>query len=270
MVPLSTLVDMQPSTGPAYTNRYNLFRAVEVLGGAAPGYSSDQALAAVEAVAKEVLPNDMGFEWTNMSYQEKKAGGGAGTFALSLIFVFLILAALYESWSLPWSVLLTTPVAVFGAFVGVYWRGLDNDVFTQIGLIMLIGLVAKNAILIVEFAKLELDKGERGVIDAALTGARLRLRPILMTSFAFILGCVPLWTAAGSGAVSRQSIGTTVITGMLASTLLATILVPMLFVFVERVLGRHGDPEAATPKGGPDASPGAGDGAAKPPGETKP
>ena len=270
MVPLSTLVDMQPSTGPAYTNRYNLFRAVEVLGGAAPGYSSDQALAAVEAVAKEVLPNDMGFEWTNMSYQEKKAGGGAGTFALSLIFVFLILAALYESWSLPWSVLLTTPVAVFGAFVGVYWRGLDNDVFTQIGLIMLIGLVAKNAILIVEFAKLELDKGERGVIDAALTGARLRLRPILMTSFAFILGCVPLWTAAGSGAVSRQSIGTTVITGMLASTLLATILVPMLFVFVERVLGRHGDPEDATPKGGPDASPGAGDGAAKPPGETKP
>jgi HAE1 family hydrophobic/amphiphilic exporter-1 len=248
MVPLSTIVEMEPSVGPGFTNRYNLYRSVEVLGGAAPGYSSDEAMAAVEETAREVLPNDMSFEWTNMSYQEKKAGGGAGTFALSLIFVFLILAALYESWSLPWSVLLTTPVAVFGAFLGVWMRKLDNDVFTQIGLIMLIGLVAKNAILIVEFAKLELDKGGKTVVDAALTGARLRLRPILMTSFAFILGCVPLWIADGSGAISRRSIGTTVITGMLASTLIATVIVPMLFVFVERLMGRHGPGEGAGPQ----------------------
>ena len=235
MVPLSTVVDMVPSFGPAYTNRYNLFRSAEVLGSAAPGYSSDQAMAAVEQVAREVLPSDMSYDWTNLSYQEKKAGGSAGTFALSLFFVFLILAALYESWSLPWSVLLTTPVAVFGAFLGLSMRGLDNDVFSQIGLIMLIGLVAKNAILIVEFAKLELEKGSLSLVDATLLGARQRLRPILMTSFAFILGCVPLWTAAGSGAISRQSIGTTVITGMLAATVIAIFLVPVLFVLVERV-----------------------------------
>jgi HAE1 family hydrophobic/amphiphilic exporter-1 len=176
-----------------------------------------------------------------MSYQEAKAGGSAGIFALSLFFVFLILAALYESWSLPWSVLLTTPVAIFGAFLGIWMRGLDNDVFSQIGLIMLIGLVAKNAILIVEFAKMELDKGGQSVVQAALTGAKLRLRPILMTSFAFILGCVPLWTAAGSGAVSRQSIGTTVIMGMLAATGIAIFFVPVLFVLVERFAGRGGE-----------------------------
>ena len=234
MVPLSTLVDMESSFGPAYTNRYNLFRAVEVLGGAAPGFSSSQAMAAVEEVAKEVLPSDMSYDWTNLSYQEKKAGGSGGTFALSLFFVFLILAGLYESWSLPWSVLLTTPVAVFGAFFGLWMRGLDNDVFSQIGLIMLIGLVAKNAILIVEFAKLEHEKGELSLVDATLLGAKLRLRPILMTSFAFILGCVPLWVASGSGAISRQSIGTTVITGMLAATAIAIFLVPVLFVLVER------------------------------------
>jgi HAE1 family hydrophobic/amphiphilic exporter-1 len=250
MVPLSALVTMDSSFGPAFTNRYNLFRAVEVLGGAAPGYSSDQAMTAVEEVAKEVLPSDMAFEWTNLSYQEKKAGGSAGTFALSLFFVFLILAGLYESWSLPWSVLLTTPVAVFGAFLGLWARGLDNDVFSQIGLIMLIGLVAKNAILIVEFAKLELEKGELTLVDATLKGAKLRLRPILMTSFAFILGCVPLWVASGSGAISRQSIGTTVITGMLAATLIAIFLVPVLFVLVERFAGggaAHGPAPATTP-----------------------
>jgi HAE1 family hydrophobic/amphiphilic exporter-1 len=178
-----------------------------------------------------------------MSYQEAKAGGSAGTFALSLLFVFLILAALYESWSLPWSVLLTTPVAVFGAFLGIWLRGLDSDVFSQIGLIMLIGLVAKNAILIVEFAKMEMEKGGKPVVEAALAGAKSRLRPILMTSFAFILGCVPLWIASGAGAISRQSIGTTVITGMLAATIIAIFIVPVLFVVVERFAqrGDHAD-----------------------------
>jgi len=248
MVPLSTLVRATPSFGPAFTNRYNMYRAVEVLGNPAPGYSSGQAMAAVEAVAAEVLPADMAYEWTNMSYQEANAGSGALTFALSIVFVFLILAALYESWSLPWSVLLTTPVAVFGAYLGIWMRGLDNDVFSQIGLIMLIGLVAKNAILIVEFTVME-RKGGKNVVDAALTGAKLRLRPILMTSFAFILGCVPLWIASGSGAISRQSIGTTVIAGMLAATLIAIFLVPVLYVLVERLANRGAEEAPPAPTG---------------------
>ncbi|HVP31095.1 MAG TPA: multidrug efflux RND transporter permease subunit [Myxococcota bacterium] len=251
MVPLSTLVTSDASYGPAFTNRYNLYRSAEVLGSPAPGYSSDEARAAVEEVARQVLPSDMTYAWTAMSYQEEHAGGGAGTFALSIFFVFLILAALYESWSLPWSVLLTTPIAVFGAFLGIWMRRLDSDVFSQVGLIMLIGLVAKNAILIVEFAKAELEKGERGLVDAALTGAKLRLRPILMTSFAFILGCVPLWTASGSGAISRQSIGTTVITGMLAATGIAIFLVPVLFVLVERFANPGGHDGGANPPAAP-------------------
>ncbi|MEX2208812.1 MAG: multidrug efflux RND transporter permease subunit [Myxococcota bacterium] len=241
MVPLSTLVSAEPSFGPAFTNRYNLYRAIEVIGSPAPGYSSGQAMAAVEAVAAEVLPADMSYEWTNMSYQEATAGGAAATFALSIVFVFLILAALYESWSLPWSVLLTTPIAVFGAYLGIFLRGLENDVFSQIGLIMLIGLVAKNAILIVEFAVME-QKGGKTVVDAALAGAKSRLRPILMTSFAFILGCVPLWIASGSGAISRQSIGTTVISGMLAATLIAIFFVPVLYVLVEKLAKRGAAP----------------------------
>ncbi len=247
MVPLSTLVNAQSTVGPAFTNRYNLYRAIEVIGSPAPGYSSGQAMAAVERVAREVLPADMSYEWTNMSYQEATAGGAAATFALSIILVFLILAALYESWSLPWSVLLTTPIAVFGAYLGIFWRGLENDVFAQIGLIMLIGLTAKNAILIVEFAVLEQKQG-KGVVEAALSGAKLRLRPIIMTSFAFILGCVPLWIASGSGAVARQSIGTTVITGMLAATLIAIFFVPALFVLVEKIANRGARPAAPEAK----------------------
>jgi HAE1 family hydrophobic/amphiphilic exporter-1 len=192
----------------------------------------------------------MSYDWADLSYQEKKAEGTTGLlFGLSLVFVFLILAALYESWSLPFSVLLSVPIAVFGAFLGLWLRKFDFGVFAQIGLVMLIGLSAKNAILIVEFAKDELEKG-RGLVDAALEGARLRLRPILMTSFAFILGCVPLWTASGSGAVARRILGTVVIVGMLAATLVAIFVIPVLFVVVERLAGTKEEPPL-----NPDAAP---------------
>lgn len=238
MVPLSTLVTIEPYAGPEFTIHFNLYRAAEIIGAAAPGYSSGQAMTALEEVFREVMPPEMGYAWNSLSFQQKRAEGGAvAIFAVSLLFVFLILAALYESWSLPFSVLLGTPVAVLGAFLGLWLRGFENNVYAQIGLVMLIGLSAKNAILIVEFAKLERERG-KSVWDAALSGARLRLRPILMTSFAFILGCVPLWVAVGAGSVARQILGTVVISGMLAATLIGLFLVPMLFVAIERLLHR--------------------------------
>ena len=235
MTPLASLVTIKRVSGPEYTNRFNLFRSIQINGSPAPGYSSGQAMAAMEQVSNEVLPAGFGYAWSDMSFQEKKAEGGQGmVFAMSFVFVFLILVALYESWSLPFSVLLSVPVAVLGAYGGLLLRKFDNNVFAQIGLIMLIGLTAKNAILIVEFAVLEHSKG-KALVDAALEGARLRLRPILMTSFAFILGCVPLWTAKGAGAIGRKVLGSSVIMGMSAATILGIFLVPVLFVVVERI-----------------------------------
>jgi multidrug efflux pump subunit AcrB len=255
MVPMTALVSTRKITGPEYTNRFNVYRAAQVLGAAAPGYSSGQAMAALEEVARQVLPPEIGYDWADLSYQERKASGAAiAGFSLSLVFIFLILAALYESWSLPFSVLLTVPIAVFGAFIGLMLRGLDLDVYAQIGLIVLIGLSAKNAILIVEFAKAEFERG-RDLAEAALTGARLRLRPILMTSFAFILGCVPLWIATGSGAAGRRILGTVVIVGMLAATGIAIFIIPATFYVVEKISGARKRVVGALPKS-PEPAPG--------------
>jgi HAE1 family hydrophobic/amphiphilic exporter-1 len=250
MVPLSALTRFESRSGPEFTMRYNLYRSAQIFAGAAPGYSSAQAMAALEKVFAETMPPEMGYDYMGMSFQEKKAQEGvspAVIFGFSLLVVFLILAALYESWSLPFSVLLSTPVAVFGAFAVLWLRRvllglylppvmvqIESDVYSQIGLVMLIGLAAKNAILIVEFAKEAYEKGQP-LVDAALAAGRLRLRPILMTSFAFVLGCVPLWTASGAGSVARQIMGTTVIGGMLAATLIAVLIIPVLFVVVEKL-----------------------------------
>jgi HAE1 family hydrophobic/amphiphilic exporter-1 len=260
MVPLDTVVSTRSSAGPEFTNRFNLFRTAELTGTPAEGYSSTQALDALEATAKEVLPSDMSFDWADMSFQERRAPGVAGVFALAIFLVFLVLAAQYESWGLPFSVLLGTPFAAFGAYLGLFiarqWIGPSyvNNVFAQIGLIMLIGLAAKNAILIVEFAKMEHDAG-KGLVDSALSAAKLRFRPILMTAFAFILGVVPLLTASGAGAEARKVMGVTVFAGMLIATLLGVLLIPMLYVFIEKVTGGAKHP-APAPAPGTSTGPG--------------
>jgi HAE1 family hydrophobic/amphiphilic exporter-1 len=236
-VPLDAISTIKNIAGPEFTLRYNEYRSAQINGSAAPGYSSNQAMAALEDVFRQTMPNDMGYDYLGISYQEKKAQQGVSptmVFGMSLIFVFLILAALYESWSLPFSVLLGTPIAVLGAFLTLWLRGMENNIYAQIGLIMLIGLAAKNAILIVEFAKDEYEKG-KPLLDATLEGARLRLRPILMTSFAFIFGMLPLWFASGSGAVARRILGSTVIGGMIAASAIAIFLIPVTFYVIERL-----------------------------------
>ena len=257
-VPLSALTSIRRISGPEFTMRYNLYRSAQINASGAPGVSSAQVMKALEEVFEQTMPKEMGYDYMGMSYQEKRAQEGISPmviFAFSLLCVFLILAAQYESWSLPFSVLLGTPIAVAGAFAALLWRGQENNVYAQIGLVMLIGLAAKNAILIVEFAKMEYEKGEESLIDATLRGARLRLRPILMTSFAFILGCVPLAIAQGAGAVSRQVMGSTVIGGMLAASFIAIFIVPVTFYVVEKLGHRQGRETSADagpekPRGG--------------------
>ncbi|MFC1795476.1 efflux RND transporter permease subunit [Pseudomonadota bacterium] len=243
VVPLSALVTTSPTQGPEYTNRFNLFRAAELTGAPATGFSSDQALDALEEVAARVLPTDMTYAWNAMSFQERAAAGsGAIVFVMALLFVFLILAAQYESWSLPLGVLLGTPIAIFGAMAGLWLAGLflpgyQNNVFAQIGLVMLIGMAAKNAILIVEFAKMKSEEG-MSALDAALSAARERFRPILMTAFSFVLGVMPLLIASGAGAEARKVMGMTVFSGMLAATVIGVLIIPALYVLIERVSGR--------------------------------
>jgi HAE1 family hydrophobic/amphiphilic exporter-1 len=247
-VPLSAVTTVRRTTGAEFTTRFNEYEAAQLNIVGAPGYSSGQVMATLEQVFKDTMPPGMGYDYEGMSFQEQQAAQGvppAVIFGLSLLFVFLILAAQYESWSLPFSVLLSTPVAVLGAYLALNVRSLENDVYAQIGLVMLIGLSAKNAILIVEFARSEYASGE-SIYDAALGAARLRFRPIIMTAFAFILGCVPLWVATGAGGVSRQILGTVVIGGMLAATFIAIFLVPVTFSVVERVSHRFSKGSAAT------------------------
>ncbi len=244
MVPLSAITNAKPISGPEFTMRYNLYRSAQINASAAPGVSSAQAMKAMEEVFKATMPNEMGFAYMGMSYQEKRAQEGvsaAVVFAFSLFFVFLVLAAQYESWTLPFSVLLSLPVAVWGALAGLVVGHYELNVYAQIGLVMLIGLSAKNAILIVEFAKMKHEQG-LGLVEAALESAKLRLRPILMTSFAFILGCVPLAKASGAGALSRQVMGYVVIGGMLAASFIAIFLIPVLYYLVERFMGGKKEP----------------------------
>ena len=247
-VPLAALTHVRATTGPEFTMRYNLFQSAQINASAKPGYSSAETMKAMEDVFRETMPPGMGFDYLGMSFQEQKAQQGVSPmviFGFSLLCVFLILAAQYESWTLPFSVLLGTPIAVFGAFAGLMIGHYENNIYAQIGLVMLIGLAAKNAILIVEFAKMGYEQG-KPLIDAALEGAKLRLRPILMTSFAFILGCVPLAKASGAGALSRQVMGFAVIFGMSAASCIAIFLIPVTFYVVEKLAPKKQETAAPT------------------------
>jgi HAE1 family hydrophobic/amphiphilic exporter-1 len=246
MVPLNTLVKITKMSGPNVVTRFNLYNSAEIIGAAAPGYSSGQSIKAIEEVMK-TMPPEAGYEWSGLTLQEKKSEGQAPViFGMAVLFVFLLLAAQYESWGLPFSVLLATPTVILGTLIGMLARSFDLNVYAQIGLIMLIGLSAKNAILIVEFAKMKREEGV-AVLDAAVQGSKLRLRPILMTSFAFILGCVPLMLASGSGAASRSTMGTGVVFGMTIATAIGLFIIPVCYVFVERII-EHGKKEKPAPE----------------------
>jgi HAE1 family hydrophobic/amphiphilic exporter-1 len=253
MVPLSTVATIKPVYGPDYTTRFNMYRSVEVTGGPAPGYSSAQAMAALEEVAAEVLPGDMGTSWNAMSFQENKASGSLGIIlTFSLVFVFLILAAQYESWSLPFSILLGTPFAIFGALFFLWIArqfslSFENNIFAQVSFVMLIGMAAKNAILIVEFANDEFKKG-RSLFDAAIAAAKSRFRPILMTAFSFILGVFPLVVASGTGAEARKVMGVALLGGMGIATLLGVFFYPMLFLLIGKLAGYEKKREQLTPQ----------------------
>jgi HAE1 family hydrophobic/amphiphilic exporter-1 len=250
MIPLSTLVTVKDNAGTELTTRFNLLRSVEMQGSPARGYTSGQALAALEDVFKRTMPKEMGFAYSSLSYQEKAAPPSAPTFILAIVVVFLLLAAMYESWRLPWAVLLGSPLVALGAFFGVWLAGYDNNVYVQVGLVMLIGLAAKNAILIVEFAKAKHEEGLT-LEDAALTSARLRFRPILMTAFAFILGVIPLMKATGAGAGAQNVMGTGVFWGMLVATLLGVFIIPGNYTFVEALGRRRRAPVEVVPDATP-------------------
>ena len=237
MVPLKSIMTLEYRKGPTLLSRFNGFPAAKITGGAAPGYTSGQSMAAMEEIAQEVLPGDMVFSWSGEAYQEKATGGTSSLVLIAgLIMIFLILAALYERWSLPLAIVLATPFGAFGAFVTIWIRGMPNDVYFQIGLVTLIALSAKNAILIIEFAMMKRAEGQN-LIDAALEAARLRFRAILMTSLTFIFGVVPLVTSTGAGAASRHSVGTGVMGGMIAATFFAIFFVPLFY----RLLGKYGE-----------------------------
>jgi len=259
-VPLSTLVRMRQVNGPEFTMRFNEYRAAQINGSLAPGYSTRQGMQALEEVFAQAMPREMGFDYSGMSYQEQVASQGVPpgvVLGFSVLVVFLLMAALYESWTLPFAVLLATPIALFGALAALWLRRLELDVFSQIGLLMVIGLAAKNAILIVEFAKVAYEGG-MSLVDAALEGVRVRRRALFMTSFAFILGCVPLWTAAGAGAAGRRILGTVVIGGMLTDTLIASLFISVSFYLSERLRPTAPHP-AAQPVAAPAISGGASD-----------
>jgi HAE1 family hydrophobic/amphiphilic exporter-1 len=238
MIPLGSVLKVEEAMGPDRVIRYNLYPAAAVNGAGAPGVSTGDAMAVIEDMIRQKEPQGIGFEWTALSFQEKRAAGTAGlVFGLALVVVYLILAGLYESWTMPLAVILSIPLAVLGAMLGLMWRGMDNNIYTQVGLVLLVGLGAKNAILIVEFAKANRERG-MSITESVVEAARLRLRPILMTALAFILGVVPLVHATGAGAASRQAIGTAVFFGMIGNTVLGLMFTPVLFVVITAVSER--------------------------------
>ncbi|MEK6605461.1 MAG: efflux RND transporter permease subunit, partial [Nitrospirota bacterium] len=256
MIPLTTVVTTEYTSGPDPVTHFNGFNTAFVLGMAAPGASSGQALDALERAAKDVLvPKGYGLDWSGITYQERQVGGqSVAAFAFGLLMVFLVLAAQYESWKVPFAVILAVPFGVFGALSAVWLRGMTNDIYFQIGLVTLIGLSAKNAILIVEFANKRHEQG-MAAAEAAIEGARLRFRPIIMTSMAFVMGVVPLVVATGAGAASRQSIGTGVFGGMLAATFMAIFFVPLFFVLVRKLTRRRSTGGAAALPAAPSGPP---------------